>query len=646
VLELKQNDAKVLRDQAVLARLIPLGLKKPDVRPLSPPSGQRMHIDTFFTRVLAGLLLISLPTMVILGGFMFAQGLGSTSDAAKVRAEAAATVTVSRIEDWLREPRTYLAQIARESRVSLGSRGPDGTSLKNAANAFFDAIEVVGSDGRLVATTAAYPDLEDVHSAEWFQKALSIETAQPIVKTTDSLMWIITAPIIGADGSLQGIVVGDLNVSLLGALLGSPASGQEIHLVNADHLLVFSSEWRAITNDSGAASKGSLTTKAEVRVVDHAFKTGAGAQQISDYRNRDVLAGYDRVLTLGLVVIASTDTSVALASAYSLGRLTLAIMIVGALLIVIFAVLMARFTIGPITTLSLVASRAEAGDLTARVDNLSGGREMRVLGAALNSMLARLGGVLSRLQGEVTESAAKLSAVAEQLASATFEQTTAATATSASMEEVARSSARVAETIRRVAGQAVEAQANLELAQTDLRASGDRTLALAGRVNEIEGILELINDIADQTNLLALNAAIEAARAGDAGRGFAVVADEVRRLAERSKAAAAQIAKLVEGAQTESSETVMALEKGVKQMERGLAMMQAMTKAGDEVRLATEQQRSSTQEVVLAIEHIAEGSRSVAVTAQEIASAAARQGELAADLAGAGWNNEELRRAG
>jgi hypothetical protein len=42
--------------------------------------------------------------------------------------------------------------------------------------------------------------------------------------------------------------------------------------------------------------------------------------------------------------------------------------------------------------------------------------------------------------------------------------------------------------------------------------------------------------------------------------------------------------------------------------------------------------------VVLAIEHIAEGSRSVAVTAQEISAAAARQGELAADLAGSGWD--------
>ena len=176
----------------------------------------------------------------------------------------------------------------------------------------------------------------------------------------------------------------------------------------------------------------------------------------------------------------------------------------------------------------------------------------------------------------------------------------------------------------------------MQLAQTDLRASGDRTLALAGRVTEIEGILELINDIADQTNLLALNAAIEAARAGDAGRGFAVVADEVRRLAERSKVAAGQIGKLVEGAQAQSSDTVMALDKGVRQMERGLVLMEAIAEVSGQVQLATQQQRSSTRQVMLAIEQIASGSRSVAVTAQEIAYAATRQRELAVDVAGSG----------
>jgi hypothetical protein len=249
--------------------------------------------------------------------------------------------------------------------------------------------------------------------------------------------------------------------------------------------------------------------------------------------------------------------------------------------------------------------------------------------------------MLFRLRGEVTDSASRLSVAAEELASATLEQTSAATLTSANMDALARSTTSIADAVDRVAIQAGEVRANLELAQTELRASSDRTTALASRVDEIEGILGSINDIADQTNLLALNAAIEAARAGDAGRGFAVVADEVRRLAERSKTSAAQIAKLVEGARAQSSETVMALEKGVRQMERGLAMMRAMAEVSNQVQLAAQQQRSSTDEVVQAIEHIAEGSHSVSKTAGEIAAAALSQGALAADLAQPGWKGAE-----
>jgi methyl-accepting chemotaxis protein len=412
----------------------------------------------------------------------------------------------------------------------------------------------------------------------------------------------------------------------------------EIHLADLKGFILYSSSWGGVPDNNGILAKGGLTVKENPAIIDLAIKVHDGVRQITDYRNHDVLAGFELIPSLGWVVVASIDTAVALAPVHEQELRTSLLQAFSTALLIAFAVVLAILTMRPIVALSRAAASVEAGDLSARV-NLKGGGEVRRLGYMFNAMIERLSVVLSRLRGEVTESAGKLSAVSEQLAAATLEQTTAATATSASMEEVARTSASIADTVDRVAIQAGEVQANLELAQTDLRASGDRTLALAGRVNEIEGILELINDIADQTNLLALNAAIEAARAGDAGRGFAVVADEVRRLAERSKAAAGQIAKLVEGAQSQSTETVMALEKGVKQMERGLVMMRAMTEVSGQVQLASQQQRASTNEVVSAIEHIAEGSRAVAVTAQELAAAAFRQGKMAAELADSDWES-------
>ncbi|HEX7265617.1 MAG TPA: methyl-accepting chemotaxis protein [Candidatus Dormibacteraeota bacterium] len=627
----------------------------PDLRLVTPPRGPARaprrwgrwrSFDSYSLRVVAGMLLVSIPISIFLG-FVMANWSAQTSiDQTKARAQASAESAAVRIDDWLKERQSEMRTIAQDSegQVSSATLGNDLTQAI-ASHPAFQALQIFDLNANLVASTRTDVVLRSAPPGSSYDNSLLFETTSPIQLGAHSgIEWIITAPIIGLDEKPQGVVAGNLNPNVLGTLLNpygldpTTRRDQEVHIVNAAHLLIYSSEWGVLKDDAAIVGKGTLSARAEGGIYDRAVTAGAGASQFVDYRGKQVLGGYEPIPALNWVVIASIETRLALAPVVDQEIRTSLLQGLSTILLIGFAIVIAIFTTRPIVALSRAAARVEAGDLSVRV-NLKGGGEVHRLGDTFNAMIERLSDVLLRLRGEVTESATSLSTAAEQLASATLEQTTAATATSANMEEVARSSGSIADSVERVAVQASEVQTNLELAQTDLRASGDRTLALAGRVNEIEGILELINDIADQTNLLALNAAIEAARAGDAGRGFAVVADEVRRLAERSKAAAGQIAKLVEGAQTSSSETVMALEKGVKQMERGLVMMRSMTEVSSQVRLASQQQRSSTQQVVLAIEHIAEGSRSVAITAQEIAAAAGRQGALAAELAESSWES-------
>ena len=295
--------------------------------------------------------------------------------------------------------------------------------------------------------------------------------------------------------------------------------------------------------------------------------------------------------------------------------------------------LTARLMIRPLIALSRAAGRAGSGDLSVRVIP-SGSTEVRLLGQAFNSMLQQLAGIQLRIRGEVAASAGQLAKASQELVGATREQTDAATQTSASMEELSRSAFSIAGNVASVTNQASDIRSRIASAQAELVVSGERVHALSSRVGEIEAILVLINDIADETNLLALNAAIEAARAGESGRGFAVVADEVRRLAERSKAAAAQIGTLVGAAQAGVGATVTAVEDRRRQMELWLSMVVTMTEASGQVQLATEDQRSAVDKAVEAIEQIAASSRFVSTTAKEIADAAARQGEIAAELAG------------
>ncbi len=60
-------------------------------------------------------------------------------------------------------------------------------------------------------------------------------------------------------------------------------------------------------------------------------------------------------------------------------------------------------------------------------------------------------------------------------------------------------------------------------------------------ISRINGMAEVIDNIAEQTSMLSLNAAIEAAHAGDSGKGFAVVAEEITKLAEAASDSSREI---------------------------------------------------------------------------------------------------------
>jgi methyl-accepting chemotaxis protein len=297
-------------------------------------------------------------------------------------------------------------------------------------------------------------------------------------------------------------------------------------------------------------------------------------------------------------------------------------------------VIVARHITRNVSAVARAASMLAGGDLTQRA-TVASTDEIGAMGSAFNAMAGGLQRLVAGVQAasiDVSAAAAELSSSAEELAATTTQQSAAVTQTTATTEELSRASSSIADTVDEVARQATDTRANLAEAEGGVLASSERTIALATRVREIGVILELINDIADQTNLLAVNAAIEAARAGEDGLGFAVVAEEVRRLAERSKESAADIARIVEGVQSETNATVMAMEKGATQMRGGLVMLDRVTEATEQVRITTQQQRSATAQVVETMEQLTDASRQVSGTAQQIADAAASLVSLAASL--------------
>src|SRR4029453_19353809 len=92
------------------------------------------------------------------------------------------------------------------------------------------------------------------------------------------------------------------------------------------------------------------------------------------------------------------------------------------------------------------------------------------------------------------------------------------------------------------------------------------------------------------------------------------------------------IAIIIDGVREETNATVMAMEKGAKQMQAGLLLLERVTDSAGQVRLTTQQQRSATGQVVETMEQLTDASRQVSATAQQIAVAAGNLADLAGNL--------------
>ncbi|MBX7534384.1 PAS domain-containing methyl-accepting chemotaxis protein [Qipengyuania sp. GH1] len=92
-----------------------------------------------------------------------------------------------------------------------------------------------------------------------------------------------------------------------------------------------------------------------------------------------------------------------------------------------------------------------------------------------------------------------------------------------------------------------EAKDALEDSRTLEARIGQQNQRLEETMREVANIVSTIDAIANQTTMLALNATIEAAHAGENGRGFAVVASEVKKLAQDTRDATTQAARMIKG---------------------------------------------------------------------------------------------------
>jgi methyl-accepting chemotaxis protein len=208
-------------------------------------------------------------------------------------------------------------------------------------------------------------------------------------------------------------------------------------------------------------------------------------------------------------------------------------------------------------------------------------------------------------------------------ASASTQTTNAAQAIAAGAEQMSGTVAEIAQSMTR-------SREYSERAFALTTSAGSSTDKLAHAAQAMNGIVNMIKDIAGQINMLSLNATIESARAGEAGRGFAVVANEVKNLAQQAAKATEQISSEIEALQGISTEVTGALSNIRDSISLVKESVVSATGAVEEQSVASREISSNMQQTVTAVatindslKRIAESAASVDQSVRDVRSASA-----------------------
>jgi len=269
------------------------------------------------------------------------------------------------------------------------------------------------------------------------------------------------------------------------------------------------------------------------------------------------------------------------------------------------------------------ARQIAKGNLTATLD-IDQKDEIGVLASSLSQMaekLRELLGGIDRGASEILMASQQISEGSQLLSQGANTQAASAEEVSSSMEQMSANIMQNKDNAFQTEKISLHAQKGME----QMKNAGEKSIV---SIKDIAGKITIINDIAFQTNILALNAAVEAARAGEHGKGFAVVAAEVRKLAEKSKAAADEIAQISQssiGVTEESERIILSL---TPEIEKTAKLVQEIASASNEQSLGVEQINNALAALNHIIQQNAASSEELATSAEELASQAAQLKEM------------------
>ncbi|PKP95996.1 MAG: hypothetical protein CVT74_18290, partial [Alphaproteobacteria bacterium HGW-Alphaproteobacteria-13] len=314
----------------------------------------------------------------------------------------------------------------------------------------------------------------------------------------------------------------------------------------------------------------------------------------------------------------------------------MALMLVGAVVLVIASLLLVRSIVTPIAAFERAMDELSAGDgdLTQRMD----GHERHEIGhmaLAFNRFMQKLHDVIVQTRASmdaVAQASKEMHAASDSISDSAQVQASSLEETAASLEQItgtirqnadnARLANTLAGTARDVAEKGGAVVADAVAAMDEINASSKR----------ISVIISTIDEIAFQTNLLALNAAVEAARAGEQGRGFAVVASEVRNLAQRAAGAAREIKGLIDDSLGKVGNGAALVNRSGQSLAEIVVAVKRVTDVVGEIAAASQEQSIGVEEVNRAVTQMDQVTQSNAAQTEELSATAGQLSDQAREV--------------
>lgn len=531
-------------------------------------------------------------------------------------------------------------------------RSMDGAAIRDMLigmqqkNPHFELLFVMDNNGMQIARTSG--GLANRADRGYFKEGVKGNTSFTdayISSFTNAPCVTISTPIKNAEGVIIGVMAADISLQALKGISENVKIGKNGYVEIVDH----TGTVLAHPDNEKVLKKENFS---KVGYVEKVINGKTGWLETVSTRGDNGITTFAPIDKYKWGIIVNQPVKEIFDVAISASYIIIAILLISILVAAGTAFYIARGIAGPLQQVVQSVEMIAGGDLSKTL-KVEGVLEVNQLVMGVNHMTISLRKIITHA-----------ASVAESVAASAEELTAAAT-------EVGRASDQVAHTIQDVAHSAVTqmdltnqsakvmsemnnsvldtVQAACDVAevsgkseqsagegikqvdhavdlmnhiQKDVGNTAKMICVLGEKSRQIGQIVEVITNIAGQTNLLALNAAIEAARAGEQGRGFAVVADEVRKLAEQSQTAAKEIATIIGAIQSETEQTVVAMNKSSAEVDEGVRVVKASKESLEGIYLDVKNVKQQVENIVVLIDKQQGGSAQVEQSINDIAGCA------------------------